>query len=74
MEFLYVIKVMDLAIKAMNEERRSLRHMAVLPLSLPTKLQDIATMVSMEEMKKYIGDKDLHGTKGEILLQDQEVY
>lgn len=47
---MYVINVMDLSIEVINVGKRSLRYMIALTLSLPTKLQDIATMVSMEEM------------------------
>lgn len=59
---MYVIIAMDLVIEVMSAAR-CFMHMAA----------GITAMPNMEVMTKCIGDKDLHGTKGDTLLQDQGV-
>lgn len=61
---MYVIIVMVLAIKAMNVGIRDFSHMAA----------NITNILNMEVVIEHMGFKDLHGTKGEVPLQDQEIH
>lgn len=59
-----VINVMDLAIEVMNAERRIFSHMAAC----------VTVMLNMEVLIEHMRIKDLHGTKGEVFLQNKKIY
>lgn len=55
---------MDLAIEVVNVKRITFSHMVV----------GIIVMLNMKVVIENMGVKDLHGTKREMFLQEQEIY
>lgn len=55
---------MHLAIEVMNVGRINFSHMAA----------GVTVILKMEIVLEHMRIKDLHGTNGEMLLQDQEIY
>lgn len=63
-QIMNVIIAMDLGIEVMNVGIGKFIHMTI----------GTVAMINMEMGIEHMRDKGLHGTKGEIPLQDQEVH